>query len=96
MSDTQAPPAGNPQSHQSEIKLSCKHIWKVFGDDVAALFASDGSVDQSTIDSGAYINAVRDASFDVRGRNLCHHGFVRFGQIDAVTLYDATDRTQCR
>jgi glycine betaine/proline transport system ATP-binding protein len=65
MSDTQAPPAGNPQSHQSEIKLSCKHVWKVFGDDVAALFASDDGVDQVALDSGAYINAVCDASFDV-------------------------------
>lgn len=46
-------------------KLSCKHLWKVFGDNAQSLFDADGKVDQATLDSGNYIIAVRDACFDV-------------------------------
>jgi glycine betaine/proline transport system ATP-binding protein len=45
-------------------KLSCRNLWKVFGDDAQSLFAS-GVVDESRLAEGGYITAVRDASFDV-------------------------------
>lgn len=59
MSINQSPPAEAP------VKLSCRRVWKVFGDDVASLFAVDGRVDQAALDRGDYISAVSDASFDV-------------------------------
>lgn len=64
MSHTPAP-TKSPVSVERVIKLSCKHLWKVFGGDVESLFAADGTVDQSALASGNYISAVRDASFDV-------------------------------
>ena len=59
MSNNQSQPA------EAAVKLSCRRVWKVFGDDVASLFDADGRVDQAALDSGTYINAVSDASFDV-------------------------------
>ena len=59
MSNNQSQPA------EAAVKLSCRRVWKVFGDDVASLFTADGRVDQAALDSGTYINAVSDASFDV-------------------------------
>lgn len=64
MSHTPAP-TKSPVSVERVIKLSCKHLWKVFGGDVESLFAADGTVDQSALANGDYISAVRDASFDV-------------------------------
>ena len=64
MSHTPAP-ANSQDSIEPAIKLSCKHVWKLFGDDVESLFSADGSVDLPALDSGAYISAVRDASFEV-------------------------------
>ena len=64
MSDTRAA-AVSDHSNQPAIKLSCRHVWKVFGDDVASLFAGNTSPDQVILDSGGYISAVRDASFEV-------------------------------
>lgn len=64
MPSTQAP-ANAQVSVEAAIKLSCKGVWKVFGDDVESLFSADGSVDQSALEGGAYIGAVRDASFEV-------------------------------
>jgi glycine betaine/proline transport system ATP-binding protein len=40
-------------------------VWKVFGDDVESLFAGNTGPDQAVLDSGGYISAVRDASFEV-------------------------------
>jgi glycine betaine/proline transport system ATP-binding protein len=40
-------------------------VWKVFGDNVDSLFSADGRVDQAALESGTYISAVRDASFEV-------------------------------
>ena len=59
MSINQSQPAEAP------VKLSCRRVWKVFGDDVASLFAADGRVDQAALDHGDFISAVSDASFDV-------------------------------
>jgi len=53
------------QPTEAAVKLSCRRVWKVFGADVASLFAADGQVDRAALDRGAYINAVSDASFDV-------------------------------
>ena len=64
MPSTQAP-ANAQVSMETAIKLSCKGVWKVFGDDVESLFSADGGVDQSALEGGAYIGAVRDASFEV-------------------------------
>ena len=59
-------PAGErPQPTGSAAKLSCKHVWKIFGDDVPSLIGADGSVDEASFESGDYIGAVRDASFEV-------------------------------
>ena len=46
-------------------KLSCKHVCKIFGNDVASLIGANGSVDESAFADGGFIGAVRDASFDV-------------------------------
>ncbi len=65
MSDTQAVTADQSQSTEPAIKLSCRHVWKVFGDDVESLFTGSSGPDQAILDSGGYISAVRDASFNV-------------------------------
>jgi glycine betaine/proline transport system ATP-binding protein len=69
MSDPQvntpdAEPTGQADVKKS-VKLSCRHVWKVFGDDVASLFAAGGAVDEAAFERDGYIGAVRDASFDV-------------------------------
>jgi glycine betaine/proline transport system ATP-binding protein len=60
MSDPQ-----NPDAPTAAVKLSCRHVWKVFGDDAESLFAGGGVVDEAVLQRGGYIGAVRDASFDV-------------------------------
>jgi glycine betaine/proline transport system ATP-binding protein len=65
MSDSQAVPASQLQSTEPAIKISCRHVWKVFGDDVQSLFAGNSAPDQAVLDSGGYISAVRDACFEV-------------------------------
>ena len=52
-------------ANQASIKLSCRHVWKVFGDDVDSLFSNNGKVDENLLAQDGYITAVRDASFDV-------------------------------
>jgi glycine betaine/proline transport system ATP-binding protein len=65
MSNASAQQAKQSNSIKPAVKLSCQHVWKVFGSNVPSLFTSDGGVDQASLDSGSYISAVRDASFDV-------------------------------
>jgi len=65
MSETPAALASQAQSLEPVIKLSCQHVWKVFGDDVESLFAGNTGPNQAVLDSGGYISAVRDASFEV-------------------------------
>ena len=65
MSETPAASVSQAQALEPVIKLSCKHVWKVFGDDVGSLFAGNTGPDQAILDSGGYISAVRDASFEV-------------------------------
>jgi len=65
MSHAPAPQSQHSDSIKPAVKLSCQHVWKVFGSDVPSLFAADGTVNQDSLDSGGYISAVRDASFDV-------------------------------
>jgi glycine betaine/proline transport system ATP-binding protein len=65
MSDTQAPKADALQSNDAAVKISCRHVWKVFGDDVPSLFSAGAAVDDERLAAGGYIGAVRDASFDV-------------------------------
>ena len=63
----------DPQTTTSEatrpadvaVKLSCRHVWKVFGDDVESLFSAGALVDEAALEQPGYITAVRDASFDV-------------------------------
>jgi glycine betaine/proline transport system ATP-binding protein len=57
--------ADGSQNSERTIKLSCKQVWKVFGDNVSALFSTDGSVDLESLEGNDYISAVRDANFDV-------------------------------
>ena len=47
------------------VKLSCRHVWKVFGDDADSLFTGGREIDEDLLARGGYITAVRDASFDV-------------------------------
>ncbi|MCP4471108.1 MAG: ATP-binding cassette domain-containing protein, partial [Gammaproteobacteria bacterium] len=65
MSDTQAPEADATRSDNAAVKISCRHVWKVFGDDVESLFKAGAAVDDKALAAGGYIGAVRDASFDV-------------------------------
>ncbi|MCP4767453.1 MAG: betaine/proline/choline family ABC transporter ATP-binding protein [Gammaproteobacteria bacterium] len=65
MSDTQARADGEAQSSDAAVKISCRHVWKVFGDDVESLFKAGTTVDDEALAAGGYIGAVRDASFDV-------------------------------
>lgn len=65
MSHASAQQDKHSDSIKPSVKLSCQHVWKVFGSDVPSLFTGDGGIDQASLDSGGYISAVRDASFDV-------------------------------
>ena len=49
----------------SPAKLSCRHVWKVFGEDAARLFQGGKVPDAAALAAGGYIGAVRDASIDV-------------------------------
>ncbi len=65
MSHPSAPQTTHADSKGLAVKLSCSHVWKIFGNDVKSLFDSNGNVDQDSLDRGDYIKAVCDASFDV-------------------------------
>jgi len=54
-----------PDSAAPAVKLSCRNLWKAFGDNVESLFGADGRVDEVALARDGYITAVRDASFDV-------------------------------
>ncbi len=47
------------------VKLSCRHVWKVFGDNAENLFSEGATPSQQELAAGGYIGAVRDASLDV-------------------------------
>jgi len=48
-------------------KISCRHVWKLFGPDAAGvLAAADQSLTAEDIKSAGLIGAVRDASVDIR------------------------------
>ncbi|MBC8240136.1 MAG: betaine/proline/choline family ABC transporter ATP-binding protein [Alphaproteobacteria bacterium] len=47
------------------VKLSCRHVWKVFGDGAGNLFADGATPSQQDLNDGGYIGAVRDACLDV-------------------------------
>ncbi len=47
------------------VKLSCRHVWKIFGDGAEDLFADGATPSQKTLIDGGYIGAVRDACLDV-------------------------------
>ena len=49
----------------SPAKLSCRHVWKVFGEDASRLFQGGKVPDAAALAAGGYIGAVRDASIDV-------------------------------
>jgi glycine betaine/proline transport system ATP-binding protein len=53
------------QPDETAVKIRCRHVWKVFGEGVPALFAAGGRPDAAVLEQGGYIGAVRDASFDV-------------------------------
>ena len=65
MSDAQATSSDTSRPADPAVKLSCRHVWKVFGDDVESLFSADTGVDEAALEQDGYITAVRDASFDV-------------------------------
>jgi glycine betaine/proline transport system ATP-binding protein len=47
------------------VKLSCRHVWKVFGDNAEKLFTNGATPSSQDLLSGNYIGAVRDACLDV-------------------------------
>jgi glycine betaine/proline transport system ATP-binding protein len=47
------------------VKLSCRHVWKVFGDHADNLFTNGATPSPDDLTSGSYIGAVRDACLDV-------------------------------
>jgi glycine betaine/proline transport system ATP-binding protein len=65
MPDPQATRSDMTKPADAAVKLSCRHLWKVFGDDVESLFSGDAMVDAAALEQAGYITAVRDASFDV-------------------------------
>ena len=65
MPDPQANSSDTTTPADAAVKLSCRHVWKVFGDDVESLFSAGASGDAATFEQAGYITAVRDASFDV-------------------------------
>jgi glycine betaine/proline transport system ATP-binding protein len=65
MPDPQATSSDTTKATEAAVKLSCRHVWKVFGDDVESLFSADAVVDTTALEQDGYITAVRDASFDV-------------------------------
>ena len=71
MPDPQATSSDTTTPADVAVKLSCRHLWKVFGDDVESLFSTGApadaaaTVDAATLEQAGYITAVRDASFDV-------------------------------
>ena len=65
MTDPQATSSDATTTTEAAVKLSCRHVWKVFGDDVESLFSDDVVVDEATLQQAGFITAVRDASFDV-------------------------------
>ena len=57
------------------VRLACRHVWKVFGDDAGSLLPSDGKVDDQKhvvdkLHESGMIPAVCDVSFDVRQREI--------------------------
>ena len=57
------------------VRLACRHVWKVFGENASALLPSDGKVDDQNdivdkLNAGGLIPAVCDVSFDVRQREI--------------------------
>lgn len=57
------------------VRLACRHVWKVFGDDAGSLLPSDGKVDDQEhvvgkLHASGMIPAVCDVSFDVRQREI--------------------------
>ncbi len=47
------------------VKLSCRHVWKVFGQHAERLFAGGAAPSEEQLHAGGYIGAVRDACLDV-------------------------------
>jgi glycine betaine/proline transport system ATP-binding protein len=50
---------------EQSVKLSCRHVWKVFGSNADNLFANGATPSPENLASGNYIGAVRDACLDV-------------------------------
>jgi glycine betaine/proline transport system ATP-binding protein len=56
----------DPCESASAAKISCKGVWKLFGDNAAAVYAARGAkLDAETLQAAGVIGAVQDASFAV-------------------------------
>ncbi len=54
-----------------DVKISCRNIWKVFGDDPKGFMtAHNGSPSSEALAAEGYIGAVRDVSFDVHAGEI--------------------------
>ncbi|MFZ1726526.1 MAG: ATP-binding cassette domain-containing protein [Albidovulum sp.] len=50
----------------SDVKIKCRNLWKIFGQDPTGFMASHGGKPSpEQLDAGGYIGAVQDVSFDV-------------------------------
>ncbi len=78
------------------LKISCRNLWKLFGQDPKGFLAQHGGApSEADLKSSGYIGAVRDVSFDVHdGEILVIMGLSGSGKstlIRAITrLHDAT------
>ena len=79
-------------------KLICRDVWKLYGADAAGLLAGTPAPDpKPRMREAGLIGAVRAANVrDSRGRDLCHHGPVGFGQIHAGAVPVAPGRANGR
>ncbi len=59
--------AANDPSNNRAAKLSCRHVWKLFGDGAEQFLAGvGGAVSEQALAEAGLIGAVRDASLEVR------------------------------
>ena len=71
-----------------EPKISCRHVWKIFGPHPERFFrAHGGAPDEDAFAGSGYIPAVRDATLDVfPGEILVIMGPERLGEIHPRAL----------
>ena len=57
--------AASPQLSERPVKLACKSVWKIFGDNPSKYLAKNPQPSQAQLSSNGMIGAVRDASLEI-------------------------------